>query len=56
MSFIFNRLREPSTWSGLAAVAVSLGLGVPPGTIEAVTQIGVGLFGLAGIFLPERLK
>lgn len=54
MDFFLNRLREPSTWSGLASIAVALGLGVPPGTVEAVTQIGIGLAGLAAVFLREK--
>lgn len=54
MHFIINRLKEPSTWSGIGMVAVSLGLGLPPGTIEAVAQVGVGLAGLAAIFLREK--
>lgn len=56
MNFILNRLREPSTWSGLASIAVALGLGFPPGTIEAITQIGIGIAGLAGVVLSERGK
>lgn len=54
MHFILNRLREPSTWSGLASFAIALGLGIPPGTLEAVTQIGIGVAGLAGVLLSER--
>lgn len=54
MNYIINRLKEPSTWGGLGMLAVSLGLGLPPGTIEAVTQIGVGVAGLAAIFLREK--
>lgn len=54
MNYIINRLKEPSTWSGLGMLAVSLGLGIPPGTIEAVTSIGVGVAGLAAIFLREK--
>lgn len=54
MQYILNRFREPSTWSGIASIAVALGLGIPPGTVEAVTQVGVGLAGLAAIFLREK--
>jgi hypothetical protein len=56
MDFIINRLREPSTWSGIAALAVALGMGIPPGTVEAITQVGVGLAGLAAVVLRERGK
>lgn len=54
MSFILERIREPSTWSGIAAFAMALGLGVPPGTVEAVTQVGMGLAGLVAVFLREK--
>lgn len=54
MKYILNRLSEPSTWTGLASIAIALGLGVPPGTIEAVTQLGIGIAGLAGVVLRER--
>lgn len=54
MNYIIQRLREPSTWSGLGMLAVSLGLGIPPGTLEAITSIGVGVAGLASILLREK--
>ena len=54
MGYIINRLKEPSTWSGLGMLAVSLGLGIPPGVMEAITQVGVGVAGLAAVFLRER--
>ncbi len=48
---ILNRLREPSTWAGLSALGLLIG--VPPGTFDAAGQIIAGLSGLAAIFLPE---
>lgn len=54
--FILARLREPSTWSGMAAIGVAFGVGLPPGMVEAVTQIGVGVAGLLGIFMKEGSK
>lgn len=56
MNFIIDRLKEPSTWSGIAAMAVAFGIGFPPGTFEAITQIGVGIAGLAGVVLREKGK
>lgn len=56
MNFIIDRLKEPSTWSGIASIAVAFGLGFPPGTLEAITQIGVGIAGLAGIVMREKGK
>lgn len=45
------RLREPSTMAGLSALAVLFG--VPPGTIDLVVQVAVGVTGLAAVVLPE---
>jgi hypothetical protein len=49
--FLARKLREPSTWAGIAAVAVVFG--VPPGTIDAVGQVVAGLAGLAAVALNE---
>lgn len=51
---LFKRLREPSTWAGIAALGLLIGL--PPGTVEAVGQIVGGVAALGAIFLPEREK
>lgn len=47
-----QRLREPSTWAGIAALGLVFGL--PPGTVELVGQIIGGIAGLAAIFMPEK--
>jgi hypothetical protein len=49
---ILQRLREPSTWAGVAALGLIFGL--PPGTIELVGQVVGGVAGLAAIVLPEK--
>ncbi len=48
---ILQRLREPSTWAGLSALGLVLGL--PPGTIDAIGQLVGGLAAVAAVFLPE---
>ena len=52
MKFIINRLKEPSTWAGLSALGVLVG--IPPGTLDLVVQVGVGLSGLAAIVLKDQ--
>lgn len=49
---LLQRLREPSTWAGIAALGLVFGL--PPGTVELAGQIIGGVAGLAAIFLPEH--
>jgi hypothetical protein len=56
MTYLLKRFREPSTYSGIAALLVGLGVALPAGIVEAVTYFGVGLAGLASIFLPESKK
>ena len=51
---LIQRLREPSTWAGIAALGLLIGL--PAGTIEAVGQIVGGVAALGAIFLPEGEK
>lgn len=48
---IIKRLKEPSTWAGISALGLILGL--PSGTIEAVGQIVGGFAALVAIFAPE---
>lgn len=48
---IINRLREPSTWAGISALGLIIGL--PPGTIDAVGAIVGGVAALGAIALPE---
>ncbi|WP_194286365.1 hypothetical protein [Rhodocyclus gracilis] len=52
MKNVLARLREPSTWAGLAALAALFG--APPEHINAVTQLGVAAAGAAAVFLPEQ--
>lgn len=51
---LLNRIKEPSTWAGLSVLAALVG--VPPGTFELVSQIVMGVAGLAAIALPEAAK
>ena len=51
---LLQRLREPSTWAGIAALGLLIGL--PPGTVEAAGQIIGGVAALGAIFLPEAKK
>ncbi len=54
MNPILNRLREPSTMAGLAALATLFG--APTDTVSAVTQAVVGVAGALAVILPEGKK
>ena len=53
MNFFVQRLKEPSTWAGLAVLVSLFGVVIPPGTTEAVTQVGAGIAALVAILRKE---
>lgn len=54
VSWLGARLREPSTYAGLAVLVGALGhFTLPPGAMNDITMIGTGFGGLIAIFLPE---
>ncbi len=54
MSHILNRLREPSTYAGLAVLASTFGVSEP--VYQAAASIAAGLASLLSIFLSEKSK
>lgn len=51
-TILLSRFKEPSTWAGLSIIATLAGM--PPGTFDLVAQVGIGVAGLASIFLAEK--
>jgi hypothetical protein len=51
---LVGRLREPSTWAGLAGLATLFNLPIPADAFAAASQAGIGAASLAAIFLEER--
>ena len=52
MDYFLNRLREPSTWVGLAALGGALG--ISPDLITLTGQVVMAVGGIAGILLAEQ--
>lgn len=50
--FIINRIKEPSTWVAVSAIAALFG--APVGSVDAVHQIVAGMAALLGVLLPEN--
>ncbi len=51
--YLLNRLKEPSTWRGLALIGTVLGINLNPDQINGVVTFGLGLSGLIGVFVPD---
>lgn len=54
MSYIIARLREPSTYAGLAALLAAFGVSIAPEKMTAVVSLVTALAGVAAVFLPDR--
>jgi hypothetical protein len=53
VSWVGARLREPSTYAGLAVLLGLAHFGNVDGWVAALTSIGVGIGGVIAIVLPE---
>ena len=56
LKLILNRLREPSTWAGIAALAFSVGWCTQAEALvvtESIPPVLAGLAALLSVFLPE---
>jgi hypothetical protein len=53
-SWLLNRMKEPSTWAGLATIAVSLGHPGGATLIHTIAEIVIPLVGAVAVVMPER--
>ena len=54
MEYLMQRLKEPSTWRGLAALLTAFGVVLSPEQTEAVLAAGLAVMGILGAFMPDR--
>lgn len=52
ITWFLDRLKEPSSWAGLSALALAVGLSPEQGA--AIAQAGAAIAGLVAVFLKER--
>jgi hypothetical protein len=52
-SYIFDRLREPSTWRGITLMLTALGIPFAPGVADLVISAGLAVTGLIGALAPD---
>lgn len=56
LSYLPDRLREPSSWAGLAGILAAVGVSVSPDIWREATAAATGLAGLAAVLLRERKR
>ncbi len=54
--FLIARLKEPSTWAGIAALLGAAGFTFSEELGAALTTAGVAVAGLIAVFMAERNK
>lgn len=53
-NYIFDRIREPSTWRGIILLLTAIGVPVAPQLAEAIVTAGLGMAGLIGVMTPDK--
>ena len=51
---LYDRLKEPSTWRGLAMLATALGISVNPEMMEQTIVAGTAVTGLIGMLTADK--
>jgi len=54
MKYFLDRLRERSTWEGLVALAMGLGLTLSPELSSAIVALGVSLVGVLRVLTKDK--
>jgi hypothetical protein len=54
VNYVIERLREFSTWRGIAALAATGGVLVAPEQLDAVYKTFIAVLGLAAVFSPGK--
>lgn len=53
MQFIFDRLKERSTWAGLVGLLTAAGVGLTPEKADAIISAGVAVVSLIFVFTKD---
>lgn len=56
MKYLLERLKEPSSWRGLFAILMALGVKLHPELQEAILSVGLSAIGLVNFFRKEKGK
>lgn len=54
MNWLIQRLKEPSTWRGLAWMLTAFGISIKPDAWEYITVAGMAIAGLIGVITADE--
>jgi hypothetical protein len=54
MRYIVDRLKEPSSYAGLGALLMLVGINLDGQLLQAIAGVAAALAGLASIFIKEK--
>jgi hypothetical protein len=54
MKVIVDRLKEPSTWGGIAVLLSLAGVQIAPEHLEAIGNGFIGLMAVLAVLMPEK--
>lgn len=55
LRYVVNRLKEGSTWRGLAMVLTAVGVTLQPDQLAAIISVGTAVAGAIGVFWPDKV-
>jgi hypothetical protein len=56
MAYLLARLKEASTWRGIALLLTAFGVQIAPEVQEAVISVGIAVAGAVGVLFPDSTK
>lgn len=54
--YLYERLKEPSTWRGVIMLVTAIGIPLAPAQAESIVSIGLASVGAIGAFVPDLIK
>jgi hypothetical protein len=54
MKYMYELIKQPSTWRGVVAIFTAFGIYFNPEQIEAIVSSGLAISGVIGAFFSDR--
>ena len=56
MAYVLARLKEASTWRGIALLLTAFGVQIAPEVQDAIISVGIAVAGAVGVLFPDSTK